>query len=337
MVRMADFFKKAREEEKVKKEEKPLEPGVSLAKIAKEKEPEERPEAIYEEALSLIEKILKEAGKGRIESHQELPPLITKIVNSLSKRDDGLVILASERATEENYLYAHSINVSILAIKVGLGLSYERDKLVDLGVSAFLHDVGMVRVIEIAQLPRKLTKEEYEEIKKHPKYGKEILEKIRKISKSAVETAYRQHERLKGQGYPEGVKEEEVHEYAQIVGLVDVYEALTHPRVYRKKMTPCKALEIIIDYSEDLFAPQMVKTLVNQLSLYPIGSWVKLNTGEIGRVIGANKNSPSRPIINIILGPDSERLKEAKRLNLLQHHYISIKEALSEEKIPEEK
>ena len=102
-------------------------------------------------------------------------------------------------------------------------------------------------------------------------------------------------------------------------------------------MPPHKALEIIIDYSEDLFAPQMVKALVAQLSLYPIGSWVRLNTGEVGRVTGANRGSPARPIINIILGPDSERLKEAKRLNLLQHHYISIKEALSEEKIPEEK
>ncbi len=336
MVRMADYFKKARgEKKKVKKEEKPPEPGVSLAKIAKEKEPEERPETIYEEALSLIERILKEAEEGRIKSHQDIPPLIGKMVNSLSKGNDGLVLLASERATEENYLYAHSVNVAILSIEVGLGLGYERDKLIDLGVSAFLHDVGMVKVMEIAQLRRRLTKEEYEEIKKHPKYGKEILEKIREISKSAVETAYRQHERLRGQGYPEGVKEEEVHEYAQIVGLTDVYEALTHPRVYRKKMPPHKALEIIIDYSEDLFAPQMVKALVAQLSLYPIGSWVRLNTGEVGRVTGANKDSPSRPIINIILGPDGERLKEAKRLNLLQHHYISIKEALDEEELEE--
>ena len=333
MVRMSDFFKKAREEKAKKEEKKVPEPGVSLAKIAKKKEPEERPEAIYEEALPLIERILKEAERGRIESHQDIPPLIGKIVNSLSKGNNGLVLLASEKATEENYLYAHSINVSILAIKVGLGLGYKRDKLIDLGVSAFLHDVGMVRVMEIAQLPRKLTKEEYEEVKKHPKRGKEILEKIREISKSAVETAYQQHERLRGQGYPEGVKKEEVGEYAQIVGLVDVYEALTHPRVYRKKMTPHKALEIIIDYSEDFFAPPLVKALVAQLSFYPIGSWVKLNTEEMGRVMGANRESPARPIINIIFSADGERLKEAKMLNLLQHHYISIKEALDEEKL----
>jgi len=335
MVRMADFFKKARGEKVKKEEEKPPEPGVSLAKIAREKEPEERPEAIYEEALSLIERILKEAEEGRIKSHQDIPPLIGKMINSLSKGNNGLVLLASERATEENYLYAHSVNVSILSIKVGLGLGYERNKLIELGIAAFLHDVGMVRVMEIAQRPRRLTKEEYEEIKKHPKYGKEILEKIREISKSAVETAYRQHERLRGQGYPEGVNKEEVGEYAQIVGLADVYEALTHPRVYRKKMTPHKALEIIIDYSEDLFAPQMVKTLVAQISFYPIGSWVRLNTGEVGKIIGANKESPSRPIVNIIFSIDGERLKEAKRLNLLQHHYINIKEALNEEELEE--
>jgi hypothetical protein len=77
----------------------------------------------------------------------------------------------------------------------------------------------------------------------------------------------------------------------------------------------------------------MVKALVAQFSLYPIGSWVKLNTGEIGRVTGSNRESPSRPIINIIFGVNGERLKEAKRLNLLQHHYINIKEALDEEKL----
>lgn len=308
-----------------------------VARQVKEKEEREKlSQALYDKGIVTIKKVLKEAEEGNIESGHEVNKVVEEMVDFLSSGDDSLVILANKRATEENYLYAHSVNVSILSIKVGLGLDYERDRLIDLGVAAFLHDVGMVRVMEIARLPRKLTKKEYEEIKKHPKYGKEILEKMREISKLAVETAYQQHERLKGQGYPQGLRDCKINGDAQIVGLVDVYEALTHPRVYRERFPPHEAMRMIVDSSKDLFSLRMIKELMRELGTYPIGSIARLNSREVGRVIGVNKRFPLRPRILILFDREGQKLSEPREVDLVKSGLLHIVEPIDEDKLESE-
>ena len=208
--------------------------------------------------------------------------------------------------------------------------------MIDLGVAAFLHDVGMVRVMEIARLPRKLTKKEYEEIKRHPKYGKEILEKMRETSKLAVETVYQQHERLRGQGYPQGLRDYKINGDAQIVGLVDVYEALTHPRVYRERFPPYEAMRMIVDSSKDLFSLRMIKELMRDLGTYPIGSMVRLNSREVGRVIGVNKQFPLRPRILILFDREGQKLSEPREADLVKSNLLHIVEPIDEDKLESE-
>jgi len=196
--------------------------------------------------------------------------------------------------------------------------------------------VGMVRVMEIALLPRRLTPGEYEKIKRHPIYGKEILEKIRDISKSAIQTVYQQHERFRGQGYPQGIRAFEINGDAQIVGLVDVYEALTHPRVYRKRFPPHEAMRMIVDSSRDLFSLRMIKKLMGELGSYPIGSMVRLDSREVGRVIGVNKRFPLRPRILILFDRDGQRLKKPKEVDLVKSSLLHIVEPIDEEKLESE-
>lgn len=308
-----------------------------VARQVKEREEREKlSQALYDKAIVTVKKVLREAEEGNIESGHEVSKIVEEMVTLLSSGDNTLVVLANKRATEKNYLYAHSVNVAILSIKVSLGLDYERDKLIDLGVAALLHDVGMVKVMEIAKLPRRLTPREYEKIKKHPIYGKEILEKVRDISKSAIQTAYQQHERFRGQGYPEGIRAYKINGYAQIVGLVDVYEALTHPRVYRKRFPPHEAMRMIVDSSRDLFSLHIIKELMRELGTYPIGSIVRLDSREIGRVIGANKCFPLRPRILILFDRDGQRLKEPKEVDLVKSGLLHIVEPIDEEKLESE-
>jgi len=344
MVRMADIIKR-----KVGKKAKQIEVITSMkaeeakpkVQIMADKEPvkereeeskvdKKSSEQIYEEALALIRAELKRA--------QEVKPIRTKKVIDTVKKiveriilDDRILINLTNRSTSDNYLLAHSVNVCILAINVGLALGYSRLELTELGTGAFLHDIGIAQMLEIAQRPRKLTEHEYEEVKKHPVYGAKILENAEDMIEAVVKTVYQHHERINGQGYPKGLKKKEIHPYAQIVGLVDAYEALSHPRSYRR--IPYKAIKEIIDSSGEVFDPKLVKALINQVSIYPQGSWVRLSTGEIGKVTEINKNFPTRPKVSIVFGSDGSELAQVKSIDLKGHPTLYIKEAIAEDKL----
>ncbi len=307
---------------------KPPAAQVEIARMMMEKtrigRPE--PEEIYQELIALIKDVLAKGARNKPIEGKEIVAKISRLVDQIALAGDELMGLIG-RSTPDNYLYGHSVNVCILSIGVGLGLGYNKSRLNELGVSSLLHDVGMIKVIDIAQQPRGLSKKEYEAIKEHPIYGVEILEKARDLTKVAIYVVHEQHERMTGAGYPRGLKDDEINEYARIVGLVDAYEAMTHPRPYRKKFLPYEtAKEILKDKA--LFDPQVLKALIEQIGIYPVGSWVKLNTDEIGRVVRLTKAFPLRPTVNVIFGPDGRKLAEVKSVDLTRHLTLYIKKPL---------
>ncbi len=284
---------------------------------------------IYEEALSLI----KEVFDGKTIKGRWLNELVTRIANRLLMKDMLLLNLVN-RSTEENYLYAHSVNTCILAIQVGLGLDYNKSKLMQLGLASLLHDVGMVRVLDIVFKSDKLTIEEYTRVKEHSLQGAKMLSQVadwRDIDREIPQAVAREHhERYNGTGYPQGLKQEEINEYARIVGLVDVYEALTHQRSYREKILPHQALKKVADESGKLFEPDVVKALINQLTIYPVGSLVQLSSGEIARVGAPNKDFPLRPVVNIIFDKQGGRLDRLRSIDLSRDGDYHIKGPVDE-------
>ncbi|OGX20275.1 MAG: hypothetical protein A3K54_02350 [Omnitrophica WOR_2 bacterium RBG_13_44_8] len=143
-----------------------------------------------------------------------------------------------------------------------------------------------------------------------------------------------EHERLNGSGYPEGLKEDEIHEYAKIVAVTDVYEALIHPRSYRDALSPNEAIrELLSINTAMLFETKILKMLINRVGLYPIGSWVELNTGEIGKVSSANEDSPLRPKVNVIFSIDKEKLLPIKLIDLTRHTNIYIKRSIKPQEL----
>ena len=283
-------------------------------------------EGVYEEALSLIKGILD----GRTVKGRQLNQLATKALNRLLMKDTLLLNLVN-RSTSENYLYAHSVNTCILAMVVGIGLSYNKSRLVKLGIASLLHDIGMVRVLDLVSKGSKLTPEEYSEMKLHTIHGPRMLAQIEGIDCRACQLAAAEHhERKGGQGYPHILNDGEINEYARIVGLVDVYEALTHRRSYREKMLPHQALKKVADESGRLFEPDVVKALINELTIYPVGSLVKLSSGEIARVAAPNKDFPLRPVVNIIFDKEGRPLARLRSIDLSRDGDYHIKGPVDE-------
>ncbi|MEW6075259.1 MAG: HD domain-containing phosphohydrolase [Candidatus Omnitrophota bacterium] len=229
-----------------------------------------------------------------------------------------------------DYLYYHAVNVAIIAMEIGIGVGFERSRLIELGIAGFVHDIGLVKYLDLAHKKEVLTKEEYEMLKQHPKAGYEILSKLGKdtIPPIVLEVVLKEHERLDGTGYPSGLKGNEVDEFAQIIGLADKYEAMIHDRPFRKKYSSLETVKEILSYKNE-FDIRFIKTLIEHFGVFPLGTSVRLNTKEVGVVIKDNRRSPLRPTVNIVYDAYGKPLKEPKTIDLSLNPVVYIEESLT--------
>lgn len=344
MVRFSDIFKKKQpvsssappvisQKESVPEAAKEKPPGMQIAKAMKETQTDiERPKTLYSKGTQLAKEILDNARDKKPIDLTSIKDLVASMVDSIVLGDKGLLNLFYEY-TPENYLYSHMVNVLIMSVEVGLGLGYNKSKLNELGLASFLHDVGMVKVERVALQPRPLSDEEYKQIKEHPLYGVEILSKIKELPEGVIYAVKEDHERVNGQGYPQGIKDGQISEYARIIGTVDVYEALTHDRTHRNKYPPHEAIKEILTANSSLFDPAILRTLISRIGIYPVGSWIELNTNEIGKVVATNDELPLRPVVSLVFDSASRQLEEPRLVNLVNQFNLFVKRPLTDEEV----
>ena len=307
---------------------------MQIAKAMKELAPDiERSQALYAKGIQLVKELLVSAAEKKPIDLAVIKDLVAEMVNRLVLGDKALFTFFYDDYLPEDYLYNHMVNAMLMSVEVGLGLGYNKSQLDELGLAAFLHDIGMVSVSDIALQPRQLTEEEYNKIKEHPVYGAGLLSKLKDFPKILVSAIQEHHERINGKGYPKGLRDGEITEYARIIAVVDVYEALTHSRAYRKKNSTHEAIKDIISSGGLLFDNRVLKVLIGKVGIYPVGSWVELNTNEIGRVITTNDEFPLRPIANLLFDGEGNRLKEPRTVDLAKQFNLYVKRPLSDEEV----
>lgn len=253
---------------------------------------------------------------------KELKNVVEDITDELVLNEDILLNLVSLKSTS-NYTYEHSVNVSVICIALGKMLGYSKNELFKLGMGGMLHDVGKTLIPEeIINKPAKLTDHEYEIIKNHPELGFNYLQQINSVSPLSRIVVYSHHERVDGSGYPRGLKGDEIHEFARVAAIADVFDALTSDRVYRDRWPTYKAAEYIMNHTEQLFDYQLVKKFLPQVSFYPNGSEVILSNGYRAVVRGQNVGFPTRPVLRLI--EDDQGNEIDQELDLLKHMNIVI-------------
>ncbi len=285
----------------------------------------------HQRAIEVVEDIITNYGEY---AHEE--QVIKGVVGDLLEQvelNSSLLLNLTHLKGFDNYLFSHSVNVTILALLIGETLEYSKDELNLLGEAALLHDIGMLKIpISIWDKPGTLTPSEYNEIKNHPLYGEEFL-KTNNLSNDVQKVASEHHERYDGSGYPKGLKGSDINFKARIIAIADVYDACISQRSYRDRLTPREALEMIM-LDKEKYDPDLLKTFVSVMAIYPIGSMVELNTGEIGKVIKVTKNRPFRPVIQLFFDREKRLLEEPIRINLSEksNHVLFIKRTLPAEK-----
>jgi HD-GYP domain-containing protein (c-di-GMP phosphodiesterase class II) len=223
-----------------------------------------------------------------------------------------------------------AVNVCLVAVKLGLELGYPREELRHLSLAALLHDVGMVRLPEgLVEKTGPLNPLERSTLARHPEEGAHIITRLGPEYTWLAEVVLQVHERVDGSGYPQVLKEDEIHEFAQVVGLADVYESLVHHRPYRRQLSPVEALKEILHRERAAFPDRILRALVQAMSPYPVGSLVRLNTGEIGLVVAKNKDRPLRPIVEVLF-QRGKRLVQPVVIDLSQSPLLHIQDSVVE-------
>ncbi len=246
------------------------------------------------------------------------------IMDELGGNADAMIMLKNLH-TVDHYLYMHSLNVCVYTTLLGIANGYDRDQLMTLGLGAMLHDIGKTQIsMDVLLKPGQLAKHEYEEMKRHAERGYYLLKDEPNIPLLAAHCAYQHHERLNGSGYPRGLKGDDIHEYARLIGIVDSYDAMTSHRVYRQAMLPHDAVEVLYTGSETLYDTQMLRLFRDKVAIYPIGITVKLNTGQSAVVVDINSAAAHRPIVRVITDENGADLSAPFDMDLSKQLHVLI-------------
>jgi len=273
----------------------------------------------YTQALGLTHQFLNDIRTGKKMDVHQVEENIENLIDSVFRNRDGLLAILKLKQYDE-YTFTHSLNVAVLAVSAGRSVGLERSELLQLGVGGIFHDIGKTEIPpEILNKPGRLTDEEFKIMKLHPVRGDEILDSYQEVTPLARQVVRHHHERIDGTGYPDGLAGADIAPYIIISGMADVYDALSSDRVYHKGMLPHEALKVIFSLRDKHFPPVWVDRFIQCLGIYPIGTTVRLNTGEIGVVCGMNHSSLLRPKVRLCLNAQGHQIQPLNKTWDLNH------------------
>lgn len=266
------------------------------------------------EAIEAIEKSCKNFQYDK-DSDLGLKKTISNIVQDILFRKEIMVSLMDMRSID-NRVYAHSVNVCVLATVLGKALGLPFDKLHDLALGALLHDVGIVKLpAELINKRTPLTFGENELFNRHTTEGFELLRKKKETSIITAHIAYQHHEWTNGEGYPRQLKGAAIHLLAEIVGVADFYDSLIHGAPSITRVLPHIACEILMANAGVRFRQELIHLFLQYIAAYPTGYTVRLNNGDTGVIVGQNRGLPTRPIVRVFDVFEGE-------INLKQVHVV---------------
>jgi HD-GYP domain-containing protein (c-di-GMP phosphodiesterase class II) len=253
----------------------------------------------HEEALLDTKKVIEnikddgELDLDRIRRNVEetLPDMI---------RNNDVLMRLNQLKASDDYTFHHSLRVSILASMIGKWLGYSEPEILELAEAGLLFDMGKLNIPEfLLQKPGQVTPDEFELIKKHAQFGYSILLKTRGVSNNIKYAALHHHERMDGSGYPLRLRENQIHDFAKIIMVCDVFDALISDRPYKKAISPIMAAEYLSWTSGKLFDSKVCYVLIKKLSEFYLGKTVKLTNGDVGKIVFIEENYPTRPIVQV--------------------------------------
>ncbi len=277
---------------------------------------------IYNGAVEVVKNVMGEVRMGKIPRSEPVESIVGEMTDSVLSDPNAMIGLTMIK-NYDNYLYNHSVNVSILSLSLARFMGLSDQEIHDAGVGALLHDIGKTGVSEqIIRKPGGLSSEEWEKVKEHPLLGSKIIKRMDGMNEAVGRIIYEHHIKYDHSGYPQTTSS--LHPLSQIICICDAYDALTTLRVYQKPHDPSEAVKILTNFSGKHFNPETLGAFVRMMGVYPVGTMVRLASNEVGVVTRLNQDAPERPVVKVLYGSDGLEADSPYELDLLSNGSLDI-------------
>lgn len=258
-----------------------------------------RAKALHQQARQMVTQVFRNVKIGRPIAVDALDSLTDGMIDSVLRNHNALACLGRMRE-KDDYLLEHSVNLAVLMGIFARSLDIDRETMHQAVLGAMLHDIGKVMIPDIVlQKPAKLTSNEFQVMRQHVVYSRELLKKTPGILPLTVTVAAQHHERVDGSGYPDGLHSCDICREGKMCGIADVYDALTSDRMYHKSIPPTHALKKLLEWSGTHLDQELVHRFIRTVGIYPVGSLVKLESGRLAVVMEAGEKDQRRPIVKV--------------------------------------
>jgi putative nucleotidyltransferase with HDIG domain len=275
-------------------------------------------QATYAQACALVPALLEDARMLKSMDVVATKQVVGALAESVLRNPDALLCLTQLKNKHE-FTAQHSLRVSVLALTLGRHLGLDIMELQHLGIGALLHDIGKMKLpLDLLERPGKLAPHDVDLLQHHVQLGVALLRRQPGIPLAAVEAVREHHERYNGSGYPSGLKGEAIGQFGQIVGIVDYYDTMTSDWVEHSALSGYMAIRKIYELRDAQFHHALVSQFIQCMGIYPVGSLVELNTGEVGVVVSMNRHRRLRPRVALVLRPNNAPYDEVRIINLMQ-------------------
>lgn len=275
-----------------------------------------QPRKVYKKALKVVDQIFKDVRMGEIPSSEEAMKVVKSMVQLTITEPHALFALSMLK-DYDNYTFTHSVNVSVISLAVGRACAASEEQLRTLGFGGLLHDLGKLRVdVGIITKPGRLTDAEFEEIKRHPRFGADIIAKMDGVTPEVMDIVIGHHLRYDRTGYPADAAGHVVSPLVDMAAIADAYDAMTTLRSYQRPFTPRLAIARMREIAGTFLHPDYVERFIASLGPYPVGSLVRLDSNEVGLVVKVDTSDPSLAEIKVLFDAAGQLLTEPHRIHL---------------------
>jgi HD-GYP domain-containing protein (c-di-GMP phosphodiesterase class II) len=276
-------------------------------------------QSTHEKSVQILEQIALDIRKDKVLDIDRVNDAVDGMVQSIVRNPNALIWLTRLKQ-RDNYAYGHAIDVSIYMIAFGRHLGFPKEQLNHLGISGLLQDVGKIKLpTELLNKTGMLSQKEFETLRAHVAYSLEILRDTDDIPLEVFDTVATHHERYDGSGYPRGLKKDEIGMFGAMAGIVDCFQALISERPYASPVSAHQAMQDLYGWRDKYFSAALIEQFIQCLGIFPVGSVVELNTGDVGIVVSQNKVRKLKPQVLLVLDHQKKRYSTPTLLDLINN------------------